>query len=205
MLLVLRPFRIGEDVEVGAVAGKIEEIGLFATRLRTVDGIYVLAPNAKLWNEPVRNFSRNGVRRNDITITLGPEDDVELARATLADLAASDERVKQQPAPTAFVSEIAADGKVGVTLRYWTPVADFSAAKFDLTRQVKLTLDRKPFAKVRGGLIGRTVQTLPPLVLSRKCEIHRQRRLRGHRRETAGLVGRHGARLRHAPDHEQAE
>ena len=148
MLLALRPFRIGEDVEVGAVAGKIEEIGLFATRLRTVDGIYVLAPNAKLWNEPVRNFSRNGVRRNDITITLGPQDDVELARTALADLAASDARVRRQPAPpAAFVSEIADDGKVGVTLRYWTPVSDFSAAKFDLTRQVKLTLDREPFRR----------------------------------------------------------
>ena len=50
MLLVLRPFRVGEYVEVGAVAGTVEDIGLFATRLRTFDGIYTLAPNASLWN-----------------------------------------------------------------------------------------------------------------------------------------------------------
>ena len=56
MLLALRPFRIGEYVEVGAISGTIEEIGLFATRLRTVDGVYVLAPNSTLWNQPVRNY-----------------------------------------------------------------------------------------------------------------------------------------------------
>ncbi len=56
MLLALRPFRIGEYVEVGAIAGTIEEIGLFATTLRTVDGVYILAPNSTLWNQPVRNY-----------------------------------------------------------------------------------------------------------------------------------------------------
>jgi small conductance mechanosensitive channel len=71
MLLALRPFRIGEYVEVGSIAGTIEEIGLFATRLRTADGVYVLAPNSTLWNQPVRNFTRNGVRRADISLSIG--------------------------------------------------------------------------------------------------------------------------------------
>ena len=59
MLLALRPFRIGEFVEVGSIAGSIEEIGLFATKLRSAEGVYILAPNSTLWNQPVRNFSRN--------------------------------------------------------------------------------------------------------------------------------------------------
>ncbi|TIX88221.1 MAG: mechanosensitive ion channel, partial [Mesorhizobium sp.] len=71
MLLALRPFRIGEYVEIGAIAGTIEEIGLFATTLRTVDGVYILAPNSTLWNQPVRNYTRNGARRGDITLTIG--------------------------------------------------------------------------------------------------------------------------------------
>ena len=66
MLLMLRPFRIGEDIEVGPVTGTVEEIGLFATRLRREDGVYLLAPNSTLWNQPVRNFTRNGMRRNEI-------------------------------------------------------------------------------------------------------------------------------------------
>ena len=77
MLLVLRPFRIGEEVEVGPVTGTVQEIGLFATRLRREDGVFLLAPNSTLWNQPVRNFTRNGVRRDEITITVSDGDDID--------------------------------------------------------------------------------------------------------------------------------
>ena len=87
MLLVLRPFRVGEYVQVGEVAGTVEDIGLFASRLRTADGVYLLAPNSTLWNQPVLNFSRNAARRTDIKIGIGYEDDIALALQTLLDLA----------------------------------------------------------------------------------------------------------------------
>jgi small conductance mechanosensitive channel len=145
MLLALRPLRIGEDLEVGPIAGTVEEVGIFATRLRTAEGVFILAPNSTLWNQPVRNFTRNRVRRNDISIVLGPKDDIELARNKLIGLAAADARVKKEPAPSAFVAEIAPDGKVTVTLRYWAPISDYLAAKLDPTREVKLALDREPF------------------------------------------------------------
>ncbi len=105
MLLALRPFRIGEYVEVGAIAGTIEEIGLFATRLRTIDGVYVLAPNSTLWNQPVRNFTRNGVRRSDITLTIGSWNDIDLAQKTMLGVAAAERRIKREPAPIAFVCD----------------------------------------------------------------------------------------------------
>ena len=140
MLLVLRPFRLGEYVEIGGVKGTIEEIGLFATSLRTVDGVYILAPNSTLWSQPVFNYSRTGVRRNDITIGIGYNDDIALAQKILLDLAAADGRVNKEPAPTAFVAALA-DSAVSVTLRYWTSASDFLAAKFDLTRQAKEAFD----------------------------------------------------------------
>lgn len=140
MLLVLRPFRIGEYVEVGQVAGTVEEIGLFATRLRAVDGIYILAPNSTLWNQPVRNFNRNGVRRNDIALGIGYDDDIDQARKVLLEIAARDGRVSKQPAPTAFVSELG-DSAVGVSLRYWTSAADFLQTKLDLTKLAKERFD----------------------------------------------------------------
>src|SRR5689334_17888325 len=117
MLLVLRPFRIGEDVEVGQVTGTVQEIGLFATRLRREDGVYQLAPNSTLWNQPVRNFTRNGVRRNDIVVSLAAGDDVDEAQKALLAIADADPRVQQQPPATTFVSEL---GAVKVTRRYWT-------------------------------------------------------------------------------------
>ena len=141
MLLVLRPFRVGEDVEIGQVAGKVEEIGLFATRLRAVDGIYILAPNSVLWNQPVRNSSRNRVRRNDLVIGIGYDDDIDLAQQTLLDLARADKRVRPEPAPNAFVSALG-DSAVSVTLRYWTSDTDYFRTRLDLTKLAKVTFDK---------------------------------------------------------------
>ncbi|UVK39967.1 mechanosensitive ion channel family protein [Mesorhizobium sp. AR10] len=139
MLLALRPFRIGEYAEVGAISGTIEEIGLFATRLRTVDGVYVLAPNSTLWNQPVRNYSRNGVRRSDVTLTIGSWNDIDLAQKTMLGVA-TDRRVKREPAPMAFVATVG-DSTVAITLRYWTSAADFFATQIDLTKRAKQAFD----------------------------------------------------------------
>ena len=140
MLLALRPFRIGEYVEVGAISGIIEEIGLFATRLRTVDGVYMLAPNSTLWNQPVRNYTRNGVRRSDITLTIGSWNDIDLAQKTMLATAAAERRAKREPAPIAFVATVG-DSTVAITLRYWTSSADFFATQIDLTKRVKQAFD----------------------------------------------------------------
>lgn len=140
MLLALRPFRIGESVEVGSIAGSIEEIGLFATRLRAADGVYILAPNSTLWNQPVRNFSRNGVRRGDITLSIGSWNDIDRAQKTLLAIAVAERRVKRDPAPIAFVATLG-ESTVSISLRYWTASADFFATQADLTKRAKQEFD----------------------------------------------------------------
>ncbi|MBX3579093.1 MAG: mechanosensitive ion channel family protein [Rhizobiaceae bacterium] len=142
MLLVLRPFRVGESIAVGNIDGDVEEIGLFATRLRQPDGVYVLAPNSKLWNEPVRNSSRNRLRRNDITIGLDYATDVDAAEEILLGLAGLDERVKSSPAPQVFVGELR-DTLFTMTLRYWTSDTDFLKTKTALNRLIKQSFDRQ--------------------------------------------------------------
>ena len=142
MLLFLRPFRIGESIKVGSVDGTVEEIGLFATRLRSAEGTYILAPNSKLWNEPIFNSNRNGVRRNDVTVSIAPEDDIDDAQSTLLGLAQADSRIHSRPAPNAFVSEAGA-GTISITLRYWTSDKDYFGTKLDLTKLVRVTFDRK--------------------------------------------------------------
>jgi small conductance mechanosensitive channel len=141
MLLVLRPFRIGEEVEVGSVAGTIEDIGLFATSLKAGDGTFILAPNTTLWNQPVKNFTRNGTRRNEIVVKIAADMVVERARNVLLEIVRQDPRAKPTPAPTALVSEIGGSA-VALTLRYWTAVPDFGATRFDLLGRVKGELDR---------------------------------------------------------------
>ncbi|MBZ9893005.1 mechanosensitive ion channel [Mesorhizobium sp. B2-2-4] len=142
MLLALRPFRIGESVEVGSIAGSIEEIGLFATKLRSAEGVYILAPNSTLWNQPVRNFSRNGVRRGDITLSIGSWNDIDRAQKTLLAIAAAERRIRREPAPTAFVAALG-ESTVSITLRYWTSSADFFATQADLTKRAKQEFDRE--------------------------------------------------------------
>jgi small conductance mechanosensitive channel len=140
MLLALRPFRIGEYVEVGAISGTVEEIGLFATRLRTADGVYVLAPNSTLWNQPVRNYTRNGIRRSDITLTIGWWNDIDLAQKAMLGVATAERRIRREPAPIAFVSTVG-DSSVAISLRYWTSAADFFATQIDLTKRAKQAFD----------------------------------------------------------------
>jgi small conductance mechanosensitive channel len=140
MLLALRPFRIGEEVEVGPVTGTVQEIGLFATRLRREDGVYQLAPNSTLWNQPVRNFTRNGVRRNDVAVSVAEGENLDEAQCALAAIANAHPKVKKQPPATTFISEL---GAMKVTLRYWTDASDFSATSADLMREVERRLYRR--------------------------------------------------------------
>jgi small conductance mechanosensitive channel len=147
MLLVLRPFRVGEYVEIGTVAGTVEEIGLFATQLRSGDGIFILAPNSKLWNEPVRNFDRNGLRRNELAVSIAPDSDVEAARKALKGLAEKDDRVLKQPPPAVAVSQAGASA-VTLALGYWTRPSDFAAAKTDIAARTRGVLGDEGIALV---------------------------------------------------------
>ncbi|MDX8493655.1 MULTISPECIES: mechanosensitive ion channel family protein [Mesorhizobium] len=142
MLLALRPFRIGESVEVGSVAGTVEEIGLFATKLRTVEGVYILAPNSTLWNQPVRNFTRNGVRRTDITLSIGSWNDIDRGQKTLLAAASAEKRIRREPAPIAFVASLG-EATVSLTLRYWTTAADYFATQIDMTKRAKQAFDNE--------------------------------------------------------------
>lgn len=147
MLLVLRPFRVGEHVEVGAITGTVEEIGLFATQLRSTDGIFIFAPNSKLWNEPVRNFDRNGARRHEITVTIAPESDLEAAGRALKALAEKDDRVLKQPPPAVAVAQAGATA-VTLALGYWTRPDDFAAAKAEIASRMRSALKDEGIALV---------------------------------------------------------
>lgn len=154
MLLVLRPFRVGDSIKVGAIEGDVEEIGLFATRLRGGDGTYILAPNSKLWNEPVYNINRNRLRRAEIAVSVSYANDVAQVQRLLVDAALADRRVRRQPAPIAFVSAMT-EISAAVTLRFWTSDSDNFAAKNDLTTRT-LTLLRT------GGIAFAPPATVPP-------------------------------------------
>jgi small conductance mechanosensitive channel len=140
MLLVLKPFRVGEYIDAGGIAGTVEEIGLFATELKSADGVFVLAPNSELWNKAVTNYSRNALRRNDLSIGIGYDDDIDLAQKLMKDMALADQRVLAMPAAETFVNGLG-DSSVVVTLRYWTAGSDYWQVRFDFTKAAKKAFD----------------------------------------------------------------
>lgn len=141
MILVLRPFRVGEYIVAGPVAGTVQEIGLFTTDMQSPDGLYMSTPNNALWPTPIVNYSRNPTRRFDLEIGIGYEDDIELARRSLLELAAADARVLKEPAPTTFVKALG-DSAVTVVLRVWAASPDWFALTGALTEAAKQRFDQ---------------------------------------------------------------
>jgi len=136
MLLVLRPFRVGESIETPAVTGTVTEIGLFATELRTADGLYRLAPNSTLWNVPVTNYSRERLRRHDLTVMIANDQDLDAAQATLLELAKEHPAIEQAPAPSTFIADLSKDG-TSLTLRYWVATGRWWATTREMLRAAK--------------------------------------------------------------------
>ncbi len=151
MLLVLRPFRVGENIETGNVSGTIIDVGLFATELRTADGVYRMAPNSTLWNVPITNYSRLKTRRHEITVTIPGDEDVEATQAKLLQVAQANPHVVKDPAPTTYISDFDA-GNTKVTLRYWANSHEWWATHKDLNKAVKLAFDKKPDPSPSSGV-----------------------------------------------------
>jgi small conductance mechanosensitive channel len=161
MLLALRPFRVGEYIDAGNVAGTVDEIGLFTTELHTFDGVYLAAPNAELWNRPIKNFSRLPTRRLDLKVGVGYGDDIDRAMTALAELLEKDARVLADPRPQVMVLALG-DSSVDINLRCWSKASDYWDLLFDLTRAVKLKLDAEgisiPYPQRDIHIIGAAVE-----------------------------------------------
>ncbi len=145
MLLWLRPLKVGEFIDAGGVAGTIEDIGLFMTRMKRGDGVYLAVPNSQIWNKPIINFNRNPLRRIDLAVGIAYTDDVEKALPLLLELLESDDRIVKDPAPQTMV-EALADSSVNIKLRCWVQNADFWGVSFDLNRFAKARLEAAGFS-----------------------------------------------------------
>lgn len=141
VLMFLRPFKVGDYIESSSVSGVIQEIGLFATELKTLDGLYVLAPNSEVWGTPITNYSREKIRRFDLSIGIGYEDDIDKAMKVMQQIIAKDERVLEDPEPYLFVDSLG-DSAVGVTCRIWINTPDWWATTRDLTKNAKQAFDK---------------------------------------------------------------
>lgn len=139
-LLILRPFKSGDYVEVGSVGGSVVEITFFHTYLNTPDNRRVVVPNAKVLSETITNYSENENRRVDMVVGVSYDSDIKKAREIMAEILQSDERVLAEPEMVIAVAELA-DSSVNFFVRPWVHRDNFWPLKFDFTERVKLAFD----------------------------------------------------------------
>ena len=140
LLLFLRPFRVGESIDAGSIAGTVREIGLFSTELQTWDGIYLMVPNSQLASAAILNYSRLPTRRLNLVIGISYTDDIDKTLKVLSELLQNDERILDDPAHQVMVKELA-ESSVNINLRCWTNRENYWSLRFDLTKQAKQRLD----------------------------------------------------------------
>ncbi|MBR3130497.1 MAG: mechanosensitive ion channel family protein [Clostridia bacterium] len=139
MLLVFRPFHVGDFISDGTHDGTVREITLFYTTIDTLDNLRVTLPNGPLANSAIKNLNRNDIRRLDIDVTLAPASDREQVQALMLDCAKAHELVLADPAPETFVT--VTDGGLPVyKLRTWFKSGDYWTVYFDLNKAVQTAL-----------------------------------------------------------------
>ena len=135
LILLFRPFRVGEWIEAQGVSGTVNSIQIFHTVLKTGDNKTVVVPNGALSNGHITNFSREPRRRADINVGIDYSSDIKLARQILLEIA-EDPRVLREPEPVVFVTGLG-DSSVNLSLRVWVATADFWPVTFSFTEQAK--------------------------------------------------------------------
>lgn len=140
MLILFKPFKIGDFIEGGGVLGSVEEIQIFNTILRSSDNRKIILPNSKISGDTITNFSGIDKRRVDMTFGIAYADDMKKAKEVLLKLMNEDPRVLKDPAPLVAVSELG-DSSVNLVCRPWVKPSDYWGVYFDAMEQGKLALE----------------------------------------------------------------
>ena len=142
LILLFKPYKVGDFIEAQGVAGVVDEIQIFTTMLKTGDNKTVIVPNGPMANGNIVNYSTKPTRRVDFVFGIGYDDDIDKARDILQGLLDGDDRVHKDPAPMVVVSELA-DSSVNFTVRAWVNSADYWGVYFDTTEAVKKSFDHQ--------------------------------------------------------------
>ena len=140
LMIIFRPFKVGDYVEGAGVAGTVESIQIFTTQLTTPDNKTIIIPNSKISGDNIVNYSTKEFRRVDLTFGIDYGDDIDQARQIIMDIITNDARVQKDPEPVVVVSELA-DSRVSLTTRAWAKTADVWNIFFETTEKVKKAFD----------------------------------------------------------------
>ncbi len=142
MLLILKPFRIGDSIEAKGHIGTVERIGMFYTTLIKFGNERVIIPNGPLFSDNIINYSQNPTRRHNIIVGIGYGSDLKKAKEILYRLAKECPTALQEPPAVVYVEELA-DSSVNLSLRIWSNTGNYLETRFYLIEQIKLTFDKE--------------------------------------------------------------
>jgi small conductance mechanosensitive channel len=140
MLVLFKPFAIGDVVSVAGITAKVENINIFNTHFCSPDNQLIIVPNNKIISDIITNINTKATRRIDLVVGISYGDDMAQTKEILSGLAKADSRILTDPAPTIAVAELA-DSSVNLVFRPWVKTADYWDVKFELTEKIKNTLD----------------------------------------------------------------
>ncbi len=142
LIIIFKPFKIGDFVEMAGTAGVVENIMIFTTEMKTGDNKKIIVPNSSVLGGVITNYSANETRRVDLVMGIGYNDDIDKAKQVLEEIINADERILKDPAPLIAVSELA-DSSVNFAVRPWVKSADYWAVYFALNETVKKRFDQE--------------------------------------------------------------
>jgi len=140
LILIFRPYKVGDYIDAAGVAGTVKEIKLFTTYLATPDNVKIMVPNGMVYGNIIRNYSAHDLRRVDLMVGISYGASIQKAMEVLTDLITDDQRILPDPAPQIAVSEMA-DSSINLVVRPWVKKDDYWPVKFDLTRKIKESFD----------------------------------------------------------------
>ncbi|NOQ93490.1 MAG: mechanosensitive ion channel [Methylophaga sp.] len=142
MMIIFRPFKLGDFIEAGGVTGVVEQISVFSTLMRTGDNREIIVPNGQIYAGAITNFSARDTRRIDMVFGIGYDDDMLKAKKIMEDILAAHDLILADPTPAVAVAELA-DSSVNFNVRPWVNSADYWGVRSDLIEQIKLTFDKE--------------------------------------------------------------
>ena len=140
LMIIFRPFCVGDYIEGGGAAGTVEEIQIFTTTLVTPDNKTVIIPNASLTSDNIVNWTTKGTRRVDLVMGISYKDSIDRAKEIMADVLAKDQRILKEPAPQIALVELA-DSSVNFVVRPWVKAVDYWGVYMDTTEAIKKAFD----------------------------------------------------------------
>jgi small conductance mechanosensitive channel len=140
ILLFLGTYRRGEYIEFGSYSGTVKDINLFTTILETPDGIYISAPNSSIWGLPLKNYSRNGRRRMELSVGISYSDSVDTAFQVMRDIIAAETRFMKEPAPQVILQSLG-ESSVNIAIRAWAAAAVYWDIYWEQMRNIKTKIE----------------------------------------------------------------